>query len=307
MKRLFLFLSISLIIGISQTAFSLPLIPEIAIDSPLYFKFNNYEQISPSGAIKTPSGGTEQNWGILNMTSIAAGDLGNLPSGTVPDSQLFDRDGSNVFWAEGFSDGEITGIFYDIQKDNTFIPNATADIGSTGGFMDIYFDPNDDFSSAFDINDRTADDKYVGATEGTFLARIEFVNGAISAGNINTSIVGSIVPSPNGFTTGNADSFGNIVDINGDNVIDDNDGVWATWLDTNWFDTLLGDNTADIRFKNSYNQNANWNGPLGSDIAGATSDDPARAFSAVPEPATMLLLGIGLMGLAGVSRKNHNI
>ena len=305
MKKLLLLLllSVFLLTGMSQTALSLPFVPEIPDNEPLYFKFTNYEQISPSGAIVAPSGATEQNWGILDVTSVATGDLTGLPSGSTPtDHQLFAR--ADGVWSDiGFGE-EITGIFWGIQPDNT---NVTDTIASTGGFLDLYYDPNDDFSSTYAPANRSADNMYTGATEGNFLARIEFLNGAISSGNPNTSIVGNVVPSPTGFTTGLADSFGGIVaDVDGDGILYEpvDDGAWAYNLDTNYFDSYLGLNTADFRFKNSYNPYSTWNGPVGTDIAGAISDDPARAYSQpIPEPATMLLFGTGLLGLIGLGRR----
>jgi hypothetical protein len=293
MKKLSVLILGLLIAGISQTAFAIPYLSVIPDGVPLYFKFNAYEQISQTGSIVSPSGATEQNWGILNTTSIAVGDLSNLPSGTgsVVDSQLYAQ--GQVLWAPTPGQGQVTGIFWGVKPDSS---NTTDPVAGTGGYLDLYYDSSQVFNSAYNPSNRTADNMYTGATSGIFLARIDFLDGAISTYSSDTSIVGSVVPSPSGFTTGVADSFG-VVDTN---VV----GAWTNLLNGNGFNTLLGDNTADIRFKNSYNPNANWNGPTGSDIVGATADDPARVFSAVPEPATLLLLGIGILGLAGVIRKN---
>ncbi len=306
MRKLFFISLLMLMVGVSQTAFSLPYVPEIPDDQPLYFKFNNYEQISPSGSIVAPSGTLEQNWGILDTTSVAVGDLSVLPSGDEPiDHQLFARGGG--VWADvGFGGEELTAIFWGIQNDTT---NTSNQLAGTNGWVDLYFDddPATEFSSAYDPADRTADDMYAGATEGVFLARLELLNGAIEEGEPDTSIIGSITPTPDGFTEGSADTFGGIVaDVDGDGILYEplDDGAWAFHLDSNWFDTWLGPNTADLRFKNSYNPLSTWNGPAGTDIVGAISDDPARAFSQpIPEPTTVLLVGVGLLGLAGVGRR----
>jgi hypothetical protein len=288
MKKILMGLFMVLLFGISQTAFALPFLAPVPDDQPLYFKFTNYEQINAQA-----TGDIEQNWGILQISTIYTGLF------PIPGNQLFNHNTTSV-WNDSMP-GEITGIFYGIKKDSS---NVTAPIASTGGFMDLYLDTNKDFNPTYIAASRTAPDKYTGATEGTFLARIAFLNGAISAGNPNTSIVGTVQPVAADFL-GQADSFGSIVDINGDGIIDAADGAWAQSLDTNFFNTLLGANTADFRFKNSYNYNANWNG---DGTIGATSDDPARAYSQpIPEPGTMLLLGVGLLSLACISRKRFNI
>jgi hypothetical protein len=302
MRKLFLVSLLMLMVGVSQTAFALPYVPEIPDDQPLYFKFNNYEQISATGSIVAPSGNLEQSWGIIDTTSVAVGDLVALPSGVPPiDHQLFARGGG--VWADiGFGSEEITGIFWGIEADTT---NTTNEIAGTNGWLDLYFDTNDDFTNSYNPADRTADDQYTGATEGEFLARIAFLNGAIENGEPNTSLIGSVTPTPGGFSEGSADSFGGVVaDVDGDGIPYEplDDGAWSFFLDRNWFDSWLGPNTADIRFKNSYNPFSDWDGPTG--VIGAISDDPARAFARpIPEPTTVLLVGIGLLGLAGVGRR----
>jgi len=304
--RTSLFISLlMLMVGVSQTAFSLPYVPEIPDNQALYFKFTNYEQISPGGSIVSPSGALEQNWGIMDTMSVATGDLAGLPSGSPPvDHQLFARGGG--VWADvGFGGEEITGIFWGIQDD---ADNETNQLAGTNGWLDLYFDndPLTEFSSTYNPADRMSDNTYAGATEGVFLARLELLNGAIKDGEPNTSVIGSITPTPGDFSEGSADSFGGIVaDVDGDGIpYGPGDGAWAFHLDRNWFDSWLGENTADIRFKNSYNPFSDWDGPAGTDILGAISDDPARAFSQpIPEPTTVLLVGVGLLGLAGVGRR----
>ncbi|HDQ41154.1 MAG TPA: PEP-CTERM sorting domain-containing protein [Desulfonatronum sp.] len=97
--------------------------------------------------------------------------------------------------------------------------------------------------------------------------------------------------------------------MNGDGVIDELDGVWAQQLSTAFFNTALGNNTADMKFRNIYESDGNhyWDDLSDPEkpILGAQMTDPLRAVNAVPEPGTVLLLGAGLLGLAAYGRKRY--
>src|SRR5687767_5713219 len=70
---------------------------------PLFIKFNNVEQISPSNSIVSPSGASEGNWGVFVVTTIQRG-------GPIPPSQEFASLGAPVF-VDSLAE-QITGIFY---------------------------------------------------------------------------------------------------------------------------------------------------------------------------------------------------
>ncbi len=283
--------------SLGASAWAIPYIPAINAGDPLYIKFNNMEQISPTNAIVLPDGTStgEGNWGIVDLTDIA---LGNL----TLDDQEFLRDGDNVFWNDGNSPFEITGMFYGIEVIDPAGPLLAKD-----GFLDLYLDttPDANIFSALP-NQRTAVNQFTNFTNGEFLVRIAFLNGAIVP-NSQASITGSTVPvgDPGGFS-GLARSFGVVVDVNNDGNIDAADGLWAAAFNSNYFDTLLGERTADITFKNSYDDVAAWNGVGvgGEPIFGAVSDDPARVY-VVPEPGTIILLGLGLLGFTGLCRRRE--
>lgn len=282
--------------GMVASAAAAPYMPPLG---PLYIKFDNREQLSATNSIVSPSGANEGNWGVFIVSTIAAGNITGDPFNFDPISP--------PLWTDQTTDGgQITGIFGGLTVTDPGPP-----FNSSGGELWIYWDEPglvgggtmvDLATDAFPVN-RTGDFAFTGFTDGILLAKIEFVPGAIVA-DPTVTVTGTVTPTTTSFT-GLANSYGNVADVNGDGIIDSNDGAWATLLNGDYFDTLLGPNTADLKFRNIYEGPlASWNGPAGTDIIGAGSSDPARAY-AVPEPASMMLLGSGLAGLAGLARSRR--
>lgn len=276
-------------------------------NGPLYFQFNNLEQLSPGNQIDSDGDGTpdEGNWGVFNISSVQAGAVA-IPNKDIGGGPvIFSDDGP------GGTQGQITGIFYGITIVNTTLgPVITVD--ATGGFIDLYWeDAGDDdidaaaLSGAAGPGIRTAQDQAGDFTDGTFLVRLAFASGIVPDDD-NVTIRGTFINTITG--SGQADSFADVVDVNGDGVIDENDGLWAGILNTDWFivhddpNDGIDTQTRDIRFSNFTNGLPTWNGD--QDIVGLRSNDPGRAF-VIAEPTTLAMLGGGLLLAGLLSRRQR--
>lgn len=287
-------------------------------NGPVYFQFNNLEQFSAANQIAVPGAAvdvngdgiadtpaTEGNWGVFNLSTIQRGGIATNHQDISGGSAFFADDGVSP---DIFGMGQVSGIFYGIQ--------VTSPTTATSGWMDIYWeDPATDDIDSADLNggflptNRTAANQAGKFTDGSLLVRLEFASGIIP-GDAVTNISSDVNPAT--LTgTGRADSFANVIDINGDGIINSEDGAWAAYLNQDWFwvdddgDGNFGEvgETRDVRFSNFFNLLAAWDGENG--IIGLRSNDPGRAYSQIPEPSTLLLLGAGLLGLGVFARRRQ--
>ena len=247
---------------------------------PIYMKFSGQEQIAINKA-STWSDGKEINWGVFIMSTLEIGDV-NIPNDEIDPS-------GDIFFVNGAQKSQITGMFYGIERGN---PSASNPFPATKGYMDLYWRDLSVMSKtslAASANGiRCGYSCAKGYTEGTFLGRLMFDTG-MDTGNALNSIVGSKVPSSKGFS-GVADSYAS-VDMS-------KPGLWSKQLNSDYFRTSLG--MRDLRFKNSYNYNAKWNGK--TDVLGARLDDPGQAY-VLPEPGALSLMGLAGLALVAVRRR----
>jgi hypothetical protein len=221
--------------------------------------------------------GTEDGWGILKVTTIA--DLAD-----------------NVLWQDGDNGEELTGIYYNID-DDYYLPLAGGgvNIQSVGAKMDLYLDSSQDYDPTGGPGARTGVSTYPTATNGSLFLSLDFVPG-IKYGN-GTTVDDHIV-----------------FDVNLDNTTTPFTGDGAYYMSITGGDpgvvqlfdsdayTLVDDDLVSptITYADFFGQFDSENpGSFGWLV---NSEDPIEGF-ATPEPATMLLLGSGLLGLAGFSRR----
>ena len=247
---------------------------------PAYLKYSGQEQIAINGA-STWTDNKEINWGVFIMSTMEGGSV------SAPHDQI-DPTG-DIFFANGFGGGQVTGMFYGIERG---LPSATNPFPATKGYMDLYWRDLSVMSKTTLASGvtgvRCGYSCANGYTQGTFLARLFFDTG-MDVGNPLNTIVGTSIPSSNGFS-GQADSYAS-VDMSAP-------GLWSYHLDSDYFHTALG--ARDLRFKNSYNYNRRWNG--GPDVLGARVDDPGQAY-VLPEPGALPLMGLALLGMGAALRR----
>lgn len=304
---------IALLISAITAAGAASAAPFIPPGGPLYIQYNNLEQVSVSNTASGTGYSGEGNWGVFNISSIQAG--------AVSIDHVDIAGGPGVFLDDGLggSQGQISGIFYGIKNTVVGGPSPLV-LSGTGGFMDFYWnDVGFDDITATDLAGGFSPTNRNGITagkftDGTFLGRLAFKPGVVT-NTLTTSMLGTFIAgtiSGSGFT----DAYLDVVDFDGNGVIDDLDGVWAPLLNTNWFYTELDGGASDpgsdndptsatyerrdVRLGTFTNGLPSWNGS--GDTIGLRSNDPARTY-AIPEPGSLALMGLGLIGAGLASRR----
>jgi len=291
MRKYFLSIIVSLFFLLSTSlAWAVPFSPP---KGPLFMKGDILQQLSPDASILSPQGVEEINWGLFRVSGIWEGDGTGQDFGRLAGNQIFNESSDN---------GQILGIFGNIEY---HAATAEDELLGEGGELHFYYnDSSMDFQefTGLDPADRVDDGNdftYPGFTDGELLAKFELIPGAITSNYSGATTLGTKMPSAEISGEGQFLTYGNVMTDGDGNPL----GSWGPLLGTQFFNTALGDNTADAYIKSSYyNTQGDYWGDPENNIFGSRADDPMRLY-AVPEPTTLLLLGTGLLGLAIFGRK----
>ncbi|HXG02584.1 MAG TPA: hypothetical protein VNO23_04105 [Candidatus Binatia bacterium] len=245
---------------------------------PIFIKFRNFESFLDPDQNGIDPG--DENFGIVNITNIT------------------DPLGNNL-WTSGGSNGFLAGVFADVIVQSVTPFGGGFDVESTGGILDIYLSstaPNAGQGHAgyaaggcapgdlcYNTISNTADG--ILFLRLTFASGIDPTDGTVTVdGTFDTSTFP---------TTGDAAAFANVTG-----------GAFAGMFDSDGLPTAFG--PRDVFFTNRFCPNG-APGCFGGVTIGdwqLQSDDPASAI-VVTQPATVLLLGTGLLGLATMVRRRR--
>jgi len=255
-------------------------------------KLEDFEQFLPgmanfgtSNAPGNVSGiyndGVEDLRGIVNVTQMAW-------AGTVDNFDLMALDGVNT------GSESLVGVFYGLDANYAQGPPTATAFGFTGGHLDLYLDktPDEDVTVGPAGFGMTSAD-YATVTDGDAILwlSMDFVPGD----DPNAPGVSTLAGTANltGWPAGGID--GQV----GQAFLDITGGSAAAAFKKDVFgpgrDIIFGNHFGGVGNTNFEPVNFTW----GWDLA---SDDPARG-STIPEPGTVVLLGMGLIALGGVARR----
>ena len=290
--------------------------PIVLPAGPIFGKFSGVEQVAPGNntmGVGSPypavgATGNEGTFGIFVVDNLSFGSVG------IPNQQI-DSLGLQFFANQGGGSvfgNQITGFFYGTTITQFSATGAQGD----GGVVDLYWwDKNNQSQSAADAGNpatlRTSQTQYTGytcanpppGTSGcTLLAQLDLIPGAVDNGvtvnpNVTAAAVGNLAGG-----NGTSDFY-----LKVDTSVP---GAWTAALADQFFLfnfngltlPVIGDVQSKYNFLHCTTGCPNWNS---TNIFGENLQDPFTA-SVVPEPASLGLLGTGLIGIVLGRRRKRS-